>query len=269
VLNNSLFMRGLRDRRLSLTIWIICLVLLALMMAVLFNSVKGFNMDQFLENMSESQRSFIKAFAGEDLDFANPAVYLHGRLFNLFAPLLLLILAISLGSDSLAGEEGRGTLDLLLSAPLHRRRAVLEKYASMCAALTIASLAFFLGLAAGALMIKMNINYLYMAETTLSMLILAIALGSLSMLVGAVSGNKGLAVGIAAGLAAASWLLSMLSDIIEWLKPWRRLSAFYYYIGNYPLKYGLNWLHVLVLAALTVVFLGASLYFFERRDLAV
>lgn len=269
MLNNSLFMRGLRDRRLSLAIWIICLVLLALMMALLFSSVKSFNMDQFLEKMPESQRNLIKAFAGEDLDFSNPAVYLHGRLFNLFAPLLLLILAISLGSDSLAGEESRGTLDLLLSAPLRRRRAVLEKFATMCAALAVASFAFYLGLVAGALMIKMDINYLYLAETTLSMLLLAVAMGSLGMLVGSASGNKGLAVGIAAGLAAASWLLSMLSDIIEWIKPWRRLSVFYYYIGNYPLKYGLDWVHVLVLVALAVVFLGATLYFFERRDLAV
>jgi ABC-2 type transport system permease protein len=269
VLNDSLFARGLKDRRLSLIVWIICLILLALMMALLFNSVKGFNMDQFLENMSESQRDFIKAFAGEDLDFSNPAVYLHGRLFNLFAPLLLLILAISIGSDSLAGEEGRGTLDLLLSAPLHRRRAVLEKFATMCAALAAAAFAFWLGLVAGALMIKMDINHLYLAETTMSMLMLAIAVGSLSMLVGGASGNKGLAIGIATGFAAGSWLLSMLADIISGIKPYRRLSAFYYYIGNYPLKNGMNWLYFLVLLALAVLFLGATLFLFERRDLAV
>ena len=36
-----------------------------------------------------------------------------------------------------------------------------------------------------------------------------------------------------------------------------------------PLTNGVDWLYVLVFVALSAVFLGATLYFFERRDLAV
>ncbi len=61
----------------------------------------------------------------------------------------------------------------------------------------------------------------------------------------------------------------MLADIISGIKPYRRLSAFYYYIGNYPLKNGMNWLYFLVLLALAVLFLGATLFLFDRRDLTV
>ncbi len=56
--------------------------------------------------------------------------------------------------------------------------------------------------------------------------------------------------------------------IVNWLKPWRKLLPTYYYNGRDPLAYGLDW-HVLVLVAITAVFLGAALFFFERRDLAV
>ena len=37
-------------------------------------------------------------------------------------PLLLLIAAIGAGAGAIAGEEERGTLDLLLSLPVSRRR---------------------------------------------------------------------------------------------------------------------------------------------------
>ena len=42
-------------------------------------------------------------------------------------PLLLLVAAIGAGARAIAGEEERGTLDLLLSTPVSRRRLALEK----------------------------------------------------------------------------------------------------------------------------------------------
>ena len=48
-------------------------------------------------------------------------------------PLLLLIAAIGAGARATAGEEERGTLDLLLANPISRRRLVLEKLAALAA----------------------------------------------------------------------------------------------------------------------------------------
>ncbi len=79
------------------------------------------------------------AFAG-GTDFISPVGYLNSQLFFLMLPIILGIFAISLGSDALAGEEGRGTLDLLLSTPLSRRKAVLEKFATMLAGTAVQAL---------------------------------------------------------------------------------------------------------------------------------
>ena len=46
-------------------------------------------------------------------------------------PLLLMIAAIGAGAGAIAGEEERGTLELLLANPLSRRRLVLEKTAAV------------------------------------------------------------------------------------------------------------------------------------------
>lgn len=53
------------------------------------------------------------------------------------APMLIIILGIALGSDAIAGEEERKTMDLLLSNPISRSRIVLEKFLAMTSIILI------------------------------------------------------------------------------------------------------------------------------------
>ena len=59
--------------------------------------------------------------------------YLGTELFSLIVPLLLIIAAVATGARAIAGEEERGTLDLLMSLPVTRRRVTAEKLAAMAA----------------------------------------------------------------------------------------------------------------------------------------
>ena len=69
------------------------------------------------QRLSEALKAFI-AFGG-DLDYVSGAGYLGSELFAFMVPLLLLIAAIGAGARAIAGEEERGTLDLLLANPSH------------------------------------------------------------------------------------------------------------------------------------------------------
>jgi len=268
---NNVFLKGLRERRLSLSIWAVAVIAMTMLQVLLYPSIgKSFDMEAFLKNMSSTQEKAMKVFIG-NINFNTPTGYLNGRLFFLMIPLLLLILAISLGSDALAGEEGRGTLDLLLSTPLCRRRAVLEKYATLCAAVLAVSIAFYIGLAVCALAVSMDISYLRMAEATFSAVLLALTFGAVALLAGAASGSKGLAIGLSAALAVGAYLINSLAAVVEGMEPWRKLSPFYYYIGDTgksPLETGINWVHASILIGLTVVFLAATIVWFDQRDLA-
>ena len=114
-------------------------------------------------------------------DFISPVGYLNSQLFFLMLPIVLCIFAISIGSDALAGEEGRGTLDLLLSTPLSRRRAVLEKFATMVLAVTLEAVVLYAAMALWALAVNMDINYLHMAGATFSLALLALVFGTLAL----------------------------------------------------------------------------------------
>ena len=52
-------------------------------------------------------------------------------------PLLLLVAAIGAGARATAGEEERGTLDLLLANPLSRRRLIAEKVAALACEISV------------------------------------------------------------------------------------------------------------------------------------
>ena len=49
----------------------------------------------------------------------------------ILAPLVLLIFAIGAGAGAVAGEEERGTLDLVLAHPVRRRDFVLQRFAAL------------------------------------------------------------------------------------------------------------------------------------------
>jgi ABC-2 type transport system permease protein len=262
---NNVLLKGLHERRISLLWWAVGLTLFVILTIAVYPSMKN---NTGIQDYADSSPEMMTAIAGSS-DITSPIGYLNSQLFFLMLPIILSILAISIGSDALAGEEGRGTLDLLLSAPLPRQRAVMEKFGTMVLAITLEAVVLYAAMALCALAINMDIGYLNMAGATFSLALLALVFGTLALLLGAVRGSKALSIGIAAALGLGTMLLNSLGLIVEALKPWRKISPVYFYNQNNPLANGVDWLYVMVLVALSAVFLAATLYFFDRRDLAV
>ena len=86
-------------------------------------------LDKLVDEYPEALKAFI-GFGG-GIDYATGAGYLGIELFSFMVPLLLLVAAIGAGARAIAGEEERGTMDLLLSNPIGRSRVVLEKGAAI------------------------------------------------------------------------------------------------------------------------------------------
>jgi hypothetical protein len=62
--------------------------------------------------------------AGGQLDLSTPAGYLGIELMGFLGPALMAIYAISTGAAAIAGEEGRGGLEVTLSAPVARGKCL-------------------------------------------------------------------------------------------------------------------------------------------------
>jgi ABC-2 type transport system permease protein len=263
---NNVFLKSLREQRSSLIWWAVGLIALCVFTLSFYPSLsKSPGITDFINQAPE----WVKSFVGDMADFATPTGYLDGRLFFMMAPILFLIFAISKGSGAIAGEEQAGTLDLLLTNPLSRRRVLLEKAASMVVATLALGVAFWIGLALGALVVGMNISYLNLAYATFSCVLLGLLFGAIALTVGSASGRRGLTIGVSAALGVAAFFLNSLVPLAKGLEGLSKLSPFYYYIQAKPLINGLNWVHASVLIVAILFFIGLSVFLFDRRDIRV
>ena len=263
---SNVFLKSLRDQRKSLLFWGIGVGVLMLLTLLFYPS---FSDMPELSDIFEDSDVLARVFAGGFTDLTSPEGYLNSQLFVLALPILFLIFAIAQGSGAIAGEEERGTLDLLLSNPLTRSRVALETFAAMIVAILVLALAVWLGMAIGAIAVDMDISFGRMAEATLSAALLGMAFGTLALAIGCVRGKRGLSIGVTSTFGVAAYFVNALAPMVEALEPFSKLSPFYYYISSDPLTNGLNFAHTAVLIGLVIVLLAVALITVERRDLGV
>ncbi len=261
------FLKTLRDTRRALVWWALGLIGMAAMMIAVYPTVRDNpDLNRMVEDYPEVLKAFI-AFGG-DLDYVSGAGYLGSELFSFMVPLLLMIAAIGAGARAIAGEEERRTLDLLLANPISRRRLVVEKLGALAAEISFLGVVLWLSLLVGVEAVGMHISAGHLAAATTSAALLAVAYGAIALLVGAATGRRGVAIGVAGSAGVAAYLVSSLAALVDFLEPVSRTSPFYHYVASDPLREGLAPEHVTFLLALALVAAVLSVLAFERRDLA-
>lgn len=260
------FVKTLRDARRAIGWWSLGLIAMTALMIAVYPSVRD-NPD--LNTMVEDYPDAFKAFLGlgENIDYTSATGYLNSELFAFMVPLLLLIAAIGAGARATAGEEERGTLDLLLANPISRRRLVLEKLGALAAEIALLASVLLLALVVGVETIGMSVSAAHLAAATLAAALLAFAFGAIALFLGAALGHRGAAIGITAACAVAAYLLNSLAEIVGFLEPLRGASPFYHYATNDALRSGLAVEHVGFLLLLSAAAIVAAVVAFERRDL--
>lgn len=257
--------RTLHDQRRALFGWGAGLVGLVAMLLAFFPALRGNeSIAKLLEAYPEAFRSMFAIS-----DFTSGPGYLRSEVFAFTAPALLVVLAVLWGSDVLAGEEQRGTLDLLLANPISRRRVVVEKWLAMCAGVAMVTAVFGVALGVGDAALGMGVGAGRLAAAVVAAGLLAIALGTLAFAVAAASGRRALARGVTAAVAVASYLVSSLSGLVGWLGPLRPFSVWYHALGVDPIGHGFAVWHLGVLVAPALVLVALAAAAFDRRDLAV
>jgi ABC-2 type transport system permease protein len=133
----------------------------------------------------------------KDADVASLA---YGAIYGSYGALTVAALALSMGSASIAGEEQRGTIGLLLGNPRSRTNVLVAKAASM-ALLTGLGVLFLWG--AGIVVpvvLDVSITGMHVGAFAFHMFAIALFFGFLAMAIGAWTGSPGLASGVRAGI---------------------------------------------------------------------
>jgi len=261
----SIFTKTLWDQRRSFLWWAIGLSALSLYTAGLYPSIATPEFTSYVNQLPTA----LTALFGESFSLATAEGYLNAYFFDLMGPILFVIYGIAAGSGAIAGEEERGTLDVLLANPLERWLVVVHKFVAMVVGMFI--LAFFLwaSLAVTVVLVNLDIDYSRLAQACLSGALLGIAFGALALALGCLRGSRGFSIGGAAAVTLIAYVVKTYAPLVEAMKPYEKLSPFYYANAAKPLINGINVEHAAVLIGLTIILLLASVVAFQRRDVAV
>jgi ABC-2 type transport system permease protein len=172
-------------------------------------------------------------------------------------------------SSTLASEARKGSLDLVATTPLGKRRIAVEKLAAHLTLLWITML--ILGVAAtlgssifGDAALGDQIPLVGGLGFGLWIGALAMFFGGLAFLLAPVLGRAG-----AGGVAGIAMLVLWLANGVESLDPIAFLSPFRWMSDHIPLVGMYDWLPVIGTAVLGIVFMVGGVLLFERRDLGV
>lgn len=259
----SVLARTLFERRRGLLGWAVGVAALAALIAVYWPAVRDSpELQSFTRGLPEAMRALV----GEG-DYGTAIGFLNAELFAFMMPLLFLIVAIGFGAGAVTREEERGTIDLLLSTPLTRRRMLTEKLIGGTVVLAALGVVLFVSLVLSDWAVGMGVGAGPLAAISLAVVLVALPFGALALLIACATGSHGLALGLASTAAVAAYMLDALAPLIDSLAGWQDLSPFAWYASDEVLARGLSLGHAALLAGTAAALAVGALVALDRRDL--
>lgn len=258
----STFTRSLHGMRHGLVGWSIGVVLTVAVMVAIWPSMQSMDIDALLAQYPEPLKEAFNV-----ADYGTGTGYLNGELFSIVLPAIFAVYAIGRGARMVAGEERDGLLELVAVTPTTRTSILLQKAAALVVGVAVLGLVLWAAILLGSAVTDMEVGVVPAARAALLMSLLGAEFGVVAIAVGAASGRRSIALAASGGLAVAAYLLYIVGQLVDAVRPYRWLSPVYQAIVDGPIGPTLPALAVLMpLVALVAVAVAVPV--FERRDLA-
>ena len=262
---SNIFLKSLRDQRRPMFWWEVGIIVVSLITCATYPSFK--DNTQLDDILGDSE--FLKALAGGFESMSSGEGFVNTQLMAVFMPVLVMIFVIRLGTNTIAGEERDGTIDVLMANPVSRVSALAQKFGAMLVSSLALVGAVWISLLVGSVLFDMGLDFWRTTQACVSLALFGWAFGALALAVGSATGRTGTTFAVTSAVGVAAYLLHTFAPLFDALEPLKYLSLFYYYIAVDPLTNGISIAHALVLAAVTAALFGVAAYTFERRDLAI
>ena len=191
-----------------------------------------------------------------------------------FIPIYLGIYVIITSTETLAGEEDRGTLELLLTMPLHRWQIVSMKAIAIAVVsfliLVIAGLGSALVLHAIKATVKVDVTPMELFMVILSGWPLTLAFIMIGLFLGAFLPNRRTAASAMTIIFIANYFGESLTGLVASLDAIKPLSLFYYFDASATVfTKGVQAGDVWLLLGVAALFFGLAVLSFQRRNVTV
>ncbi len=185
-----------------------------------------------------------------------------------FALMMMAVWAVRVPSAALAGEIGRGTMDLVAARPVTRASQIAAALVALLVGLVILAAAAWAGTLLGLTLRPLAgvsaVRYLPVAG---ALCLIFACFGAVGILVSALAREAGVAIAWLSGLLAGSYVLDYAARVWPRIAALRPVSLFRYYEPQQVLSAGLALHDVVVPAAVGAAALIVAFGVFARRDL--
>jgi ABC-2 type transport system permease protein len=261
----TIFLKTLYQRRKATLGWTLGFVALSVFVVSVFHSFSGVAFQQTISAVPGS----LKGLIGSSSSYGTIDGYVNQQLFIKSMPILILVFAVIVFSGLLAGDEGEGTLQVLLTHPVSRSKVLLEKFMAGVVMTGVVSLGIYIGAIIGVLLVHETVNYSGLFRATIMIWLLTLVFGSFTYMLGAITGKRGLAGSVSGVLVFSLYLISSLAAGVTQLMTIDKISPFHYY-GNANTNLVTEQLsrgNITLFGVLIIVFLAIGLYVFKIRDI--
>lgn len=256
----------LHQRRWSIFWWCIGIVAFIFINLVFYPTFKD-QASQFNKTFEQLPQTARQLFTDTG-DFFSPIGYLSSQIYYLMLPLLLGVLAISLGSSLIGKEEREGTIEMLLARPISRSKLILSKSLSGVSILIFVGLVCSLFITLMCRLVNIDVSLLNTFLAGMTAVVLAASFGAIAFTITMLGrGAKAASVGLASLIALGGYILVSLSGTVSWLHWPAKFLPFNYYHSSELLRGTYNWANLLYFAALIAGCAVISWAAFRRRDI--
>ncbi|MFC2059434.1 ABC transporter permease subunit [Chloroflexota bacterium] len=271
-MNLSLFLYSLKSSRGGLIAWCVFLALYALLTVYLLQSMQ--DIAELIAEYIDKFGYLVTAFAGELGSILNPdgtislGKWLSVEFIALW-PVMMSVYAIFYAGGVAAREVERGTMDMLLSQPIPRRHIITSKFLVFPVVILAVAVACVIGILIGMAIIG---NYSDIGGICLAFfpaMLIALAVASYSLLFSCIFLDPRKVMLAAGSLTGLFYIFNILARTVGPLQWMGKLSIFHYYEpGPIAAELSMNWVGIGIYLAIIVGCFAASLYVFQRRDIA-
>ena len=256
--------KTLYDRRWFMLGWFLGFAFLAWFVGVFYTT---FGSSDVINQQFQNLPPALKSIAGLQGDFNTVPGYYGSQIFGKTMPMIAAVLGIMLGI-SLANEEEEGTLQTLLAAPISRTKVYVSKWMAPVLIFALLMVGLCVGLGISLWQQGLSLDVVKVIQATANVWIFLIFFLSLTYAVAAIFGKRSIAIAVSSILAVSGYFLNAMAAGVEALKPYDKLSVYYYYGSENVLIKGLNYTHAGILVAASIVLLVVGGIVFARRNIA-
>jgi ABC-2 type transport system permease protein len=265
----AIFWRSIKDRRISLIVYMAAALLFMWMYVAMFPSIAA-QAESFTALIESFPPAVFEAFGIEDLNMSTIESFLSVEHFSLVLPIMLIFMLTSVAGRALAGEIELGTVELLIARPVSRLKLFVARYAAgMGILITFTVISVFTVVPLAGLH-GVEYHAASFAAGALIVFLLGWAVFSMAMMFSSLFSERSKVYMASGGILLTMYVLNVLALMKDNLDGLKYLSFFHYYAYSDALvNQSLYGTGCLVFVCVSLVCTAVGLVWFLKRDIAV